>query len=105
MTERNLLIMRLLTSLERIKDECSGLGDCYIFGSILTQIAPGDIDILIVYDSNKTDLSNISVLKKKLYQAITGDLGKQIDLCTLSQSEAIQSNFIVEENCQFLFSL
>ena len=105
MMEKNSLITRLLTSLRKIKNEYPGVGDCYVFGSILTQSAPHDIDMLLVYNLDKIDLAGVSVLKTLICQIIEGDLDKRVDLCALSKSEVVQSNFIHEENCQFLFSL
>lgn len=105
MIGKSLLITHLLRSLKKIKNDLSGLGDCYLFGSVLTQENPRDIDILIIYDHYKINLTSVSLLKKKLRQSVERDLDKKVDLCTLSKSEAVQSNFVVEEKCQFLLSL
>ncbi|MBE0682487.1 MAG: hypothetical protein IH589_11285 [Anaerolineales bacterium] len=105
MMEINSLTTQLLISLRKIKNERQGGGDCYLFGSALTQNNPRDIDLLLVYDYDKIDLTSVLILKKKLCRVLGEDLGKNIDLCSLSKSESIQSSFIVEENCQFLISL
>ena len=105
MKEINSLTTQLQIGLRKIRNEHQDGGDCYLFGSALTQNDPRDIDLLLVYDYSKVDLMKVSILKKKLCQVLGEDLGKKIDLCALSKSEAIQSNFIVEENCRFLVSL
>ena len=105
MTVINSLITHLLISLRKVKNEYPGMGDCYVFGSALTQNTPSDIDILLVYDHDKTDLTMISLLKTRLCQVVEEDLGKRVDLCALSKPEVVQSNFVVDENCRFLFSL
>jgi hypothetical protein len=105
MMEINSLTTQLLISLRKIRNEYQGEGDCYLFGSALAQNDPRDIDLLLVYDYDIIDLIKVSIFKKKLCQVLEEDLGKKIDLCTLSKSEVIQSNFIVEENCQFLLHM
>lgn len=75
----------------------------YIFGSILYKKEPNDIDLLIVYDQTKVDITEVIRLKHKLIRAINKTIKKKIDVCTLSYSEASQSNFIMEENCVALF--
>ncbi len=64
MKELNSLTTQLLISLKKIRTKHQDEGDCYLFGSALTHNNPHDIDLLLVYDPSRIDLTQSFNLKK-----------------------------------------
>lgn len=71
----------------------------YLFGSSMSSNKPNDIDILLIYDSKKTDYQKISNLRKSLYEEVSRELNKPAHICLLTTTEEEELNFISHEKC------
>jgi predicted nucleotidyltransferase len=69
------------------------LGDCYMFGSVLSSKTPNDVDILIVIDENVVATSSAYHNAGSFLKAIETESNLPVDLTILTTSELAQSNF------------
>jgi predicted nucleotidyltransferase len=100
--ERSTLITFLLTNVSK---EDGGLSPYrfFVFGSLLRGNCFNDIDILIVYDRDKTKLSKVLALRRKLRCAFWEQFNIELDVCLLSLEEAAGNSFISDESaCHLL---
>jgi len=75
----------------------------FIFGSVLTKSDPGDIDLLLIYNSQSLKISDAINIRKKLRKILQKEIQKSIDICILSEDEAVTNPFIKEENAIKIF--
>ncbi len=75
----------------------------FVFGSVLTKSDPRDIDLLLVYNSQSLKISDVINIRKKLRKILQKEIHKSIDICILSESEAVTNPFIKEENAIKIF--
>jgi len=75
----------------------------FVFGSVLTKSDPRDIDLLLVYNSQSLKISDVINIRKKLRKILQKETQKPIDICILSEDEALTNPFIKEENAIKIF--
>ncbi len=94
--------MRLLTNSEIIKkikvviekntDLFMDFEEVYIFGSVVSEKEfPNDIDLLLIYDDYKTDMSNEI---KSIQLQVEKNINIQVDLTVLSKAEIDETCFL-----------
>lgn len=93
--DRVSLITRLLNGTDELLPSNITI---YVFGSFIHSVAPGDIDLLIVYGTPHTP-SSIIDFRRKLTDFVGRELGLSVDTCCLSQTEADDNSFIADEGC------
>jgi len=77
----------------------------YVFGSALCSQQPSDLDLLCVYDPKRVVPSAAYDQIRLLARALTDALNAQVDLTVLSDSEAVETDFVSKEHCVMLDDL
>jgi len=103
MREENLLITNLQREIRQGLREDYQLGiEIFCFGSVLHKAKHKDIDLLIVYDKNRIDVSRAIQIRKRLVKVISRELEMNTDICLLSKEEDKQSRFSESERARKL---
>ena len=104
MMDKDILIMYLQNVMSTISEE-ENIDQqnihVYLFGSARYKKEYNDIDILVTY--NSVDYAKILLVRQIMYNKLNGILKKRIDITLLTDNEAKDTNFIVEENCELVF--
>ena len=82
--------------------ECTGIfKGVYIFGSSVKNIIINDIDIVLVYKNCEIEkwLEKIYTLKENIENKICKELKKESDILILSETEIIEEDFVLRNNC------
>ncbi|WP_147949503.1 nucleotidyltransferase domain-containing protein [Paenibacillus sp. N3.4] len=74
----------------------------YVFGSSLENNEPNDLDILLIYDSDRVKIDEILNFRTYLYNKLSKLLMIPIDLSILSIQEENELNFIECESAKEL---
>ena len=78
---------------DRRKDAFGFFEQVYLFGSSLQTDSPNDIDILLIYDEDKS--ASVKFEKAKVAKLLENKLGdRSIDFTTLNKSELKQTKFL-----------
>ncbi|MEN2766849.1 hypothetical protein [Ornithinibacillus xuwenensis] len=91
----------LLTSVKNTNIETNAV-DFYLFGSFLYSKNPNDIDLLIVYNSNKVGITDVLSLRKTIYNLFLLNHSLIADITILSKQEEREVNFISSERAEKL---
>ena len=93
----------MITSIRTIVSNLAldpGAFDLFLFGSAVRESTPGDIDLLLVYDSHFVTLRRAVSVKIHLATILEGATGLPVDIVLLSRDEEAQSGFSVLEQAQ-----
>lgn len=74
----------------------------YVFGSSLEDNEPNDLDLLLVYDSDRIEIDKILRIRTYLYNKLNKLFMIPIDLSILSIQEEKELNFIECESAKEL---
>lgn len=77
----------------------------FVFGSALCSQRPSDLDLLCVYDPKRVVPSAAYDQMRLLARALTDALNAPVDLTVLSNSEAVETDFVSKEHCVMLKDL
>lgn len=76
----------------------------YQFGSSLSSDVPNDLDILIIYKIlNLNEIEDVIIFKNNLKKKIEKTLLIPLDIILLSESEALQLNYLNKITYQRIF--
>jgi len=75
----------------------------YIFGSGLYKTQPRDIDLLVVYDTQKISVQEVLALRNELSKEVFFKFGVSAHICLLSAKEGEYQIFIAQEKAQKIF--
>lgn len=83
-------------TIEKILLEVPSNTEVYVFGSVLRELNPNDLDILVIYDSKTYPKANIYNACKSITEVLVETFNLDVDLTVLSYSENSRVNFIKE---------
>lgn len=83
-------------TIEKILLEVPSNAEVYVFGSVLRELKPNDLDILVIYDSKAYPKANIYNACKRITEILVETFNLDVDLTVLSYSENNRVNFIKE---------
>lgn len=104
MMDKDTLTMNLQREMKIILDN-EGINrkgvSIYLFGSAKYKKEYADIDLLVTYK----DINYVRMLRLRqiMCRQLEGIFKKKIDVTLLTDSEAQDTNFIVEEDCELVF--
>lgn len=97
------------TLLLRLAGELKAAGisgvDVYLFGSARRTEDPGDLDVLVVYDSGVHTPASAVRIRQEFYRLATRHTAMPLDISLLSDAEAESSRFVEMEGADLIFSL
>ncbi len=74
----------------------------YLFGSSLYSSKVNDIDLLIEYDEDLIDIDSALSFRIEIEEILAKIIETEIDICLLSKSEHLQTQFIKTEKGKIL---
>lgn len=90
------MLKKMKDVIEKILLEVPKNTDIYVFGSVLRELNPNDLDILVIYDSKVYPKANIYNASKRLSEVLIETFKLDVDLTVLSYSENDKEDFIKE---------
>lgn len=88
--------------MKKIAEDINGI-KIYLFGSALTKINPGDIDLLFVYGEEAYSFDSILELRRRVTSLLSNALNKEIDIILLSDKEILSNSFIEDEGAIVIY--
>lgn len=88
--------------MKKIAEDIKGI-KIYLFGSALTKLNPGDIDLLFVYSEEAYSIESILALRRRVTSLLSNSLNKEIDIILLSDKEILSNSFIEDEGAIVIY--
>ena len=74
----------------------------YLFGSALSTKEPNDLDVMMIYNAEVTDIDLVLKIKNELIDYLREKIPLPIDLLLLSENEELEIDFIQKEQAALL---